>query len=147
MLHFILELPSLLSCLLTVSVNKLPPSSDSKLKINAKGHHLTLQDVQDNILITSDVHLYVLECDPKQLFFIDHRSAPTEVVTLENTLNGTIMPQEEIIAISDYVHSQGLKMHLDGARIWHVAAETITPIKELCDPFDSVSLCFSKGLG
>lgn len=57
------------------------------------------------------------------------------------------MPQEEIIAISDYVHSQGLKMHLDGARIWHVAAETVTPIKELCDPFDSVSLCFSKGLG
>ncbi len=38
-------------------------------------------------------------------------------------------------------------MHLDGARIWHVAAETGTPLKELCDPFDSVSLCFSKGLG
>jgi threonine aldolase len=74
-------------------------------------------------------------------------SAPTEVVTLENTLNGTIIPQEEIIAISDYVHARGLKMHLDGARIWDVAAETVTPIKELCDPFDSVSLCFSKGLG
>lgn len=38
-------------------------------------------------------------------------------------------------------------MHLDGARIWHVAAETETSVKELCDPFDSVSLCFSKGLG
>jgi len=38
-------------------------------------------------------------------------------------------------------------MHLDGARIWHVAAETGTSLKELCDPFDSVSLCFSKGLG
>ena len=38
-------------------------------------------------------------------------------------------------------------MHLDGARLWHVAAETGTPMKELCDPFDSVSLCFSKGLG
>lgn len=38
-------------------------------------------------------------------------------------------------------------MHLDGARIWHVAAETATPISELCAPFDSVSLCFSKGLG
>lgn len=93
-------------------------------------HHLTFQDVKDNIIISSDVHF-----------------APTEVVTLENTLNGTIIPQEEVIAISDYVHAQGLKMHLDGARIWHVAAETVTPIKELCDPFDSVSLCFSKGLG
>lgn len=38
-------------------------------------------------------------------------------------------------------------MHLDGARIWHVAIETGTPLKELCDPFDSVSLCLSKGLG
>lgn len=38
-------------------------------------------------------------------------------------------------------------MHLDGARLWHVAAETGTSVKELCEPFDSVSLCFSKGLG
>jgi len=93
-------------------------------------HHLTLQDVKDHIIISTDSHF-----------------APTEVVALENTLNGTIIPQEEVIAISDYVHAQGLKMHLDGARIWHVAAETATSIKELCDPFDSVSLCFSKGLG
>jgi threonine aldolase len=74
-------------------------------------------------------------------------SAPTAIVEIENTLNGTIIPQTEIIAISDYAHSEGLKMHLDGARIWHVAAETGTLLKELCDPFDSVSLCFSKGLG
>lgn len=38
-------------------------------------------------------------------------------------------------------------MHLDGARIWHVAVETGTSLKELCEPFDSVSVCFSKGLG
>ena len=68
-------------------------------------------------------------------------------MALENTLNGTIIPQEEVIAISEYAHSVGVKMHLDGARIWHVSAETSTPLKELCDPFDSVSLCFSKGLG
>ncbi|KAJ6519598.1 pyridoxal phosphate-dependent transferase [Mycena sanguinolenta] len=98
--------------------------------IPSNGHHLTLTDVKQHIILGSDTHL-----------------APTEVVALENTLNGTIFPQDEIIAISDFVHSQGVKMHLDGARIWHVAAETGTSIKELCDPFDSVSLCFSKGLG
>jgi len=76
-----------------------------------------------------------------------HASAPTQVVALENTLNGTIFPQTEVIAISNYVRSVGIKMHLDGARIWHVAAETNMSIKELCDPFDSASLCFSKGLG
>jgi hypothetical protein len=74
-------------------------------------------------------------------------SAPTAVVSLENTLHGTIFPQDEIIRISEFAHSKDLKMHLDGARIWHVAAETGTSLKELCDPFDSVSLCLSKGLG
>nr|GAT47883.1 predicted protein [Mycena chlorophos] len=98
--------------------------------IPSNAHHLTVKDVKDNMILSSDVHF-----------------APTEVVALENTLNGTIFPQEEIVKISEYVHSQGKKMHLDGARIWHVAAETETSLKELCDPFDSVSLCFSKGLG
>lgn len=75
------------------------------------------------------------------------RRAPTQIIELENTLNGSIFPQDEIIRISEYAHSQGIVMHLDGARIWHVAAETGTSIEELCTPFDSVSLCFSKGLG
>ena len=38
-------------------------------------------------------------------------------------------------------------MHLDGARLWHVIAETDIPLKTLCAPFDSISVCFSKGLG
>jgi threonine aldolase len=74
-------------------------------------------------------------------------SAPTEVIALENTLNGAIFPQEEIILISEYARSLSIKMHLDGARLWHAAVETGMGIKELCEPFDSVSLCFSKGLG
>lgn len=98
--------------------------------VPSNGHHLTLADVKDNIITGTDVHI-----------------APTEIVALENTLNGTIFPQDEVVAISRYARSLGIKMHLDGARIWHVAAETGTSIKELCDPFDSVSLCFSKGLG
>jgi len=40
-----------------------------------------------------------------------------------------------------------MKTHLDGARIWHVAIETRKSIKQLCEPFDSISVCFSKGLG
>jgi len=98
--------------------------------VPTNGHHLTLEDVKSSVIISDDVHF-----------------APTTVIALENTLNGTIIPQEEVIAISEYAHSQGMKMHLDGARIWHVAAETATPLAELCAPFDSVSLCFSKGLG
>ena len=52
-------------------------------------------------------------------------SAPVELISLENTLNGTIFPQDEIIRISEFARKHDLKMHLDGARIWHVAAETI----------------------
>ncbi|TFY78955.1 hypothetical protein EWM64_g5055 [Hericium alpestre] len=93
------------------------------------GHHLTLDDIKEHIVTGDNVHF-----------------APTEIIELENTLNGTIIPQEEVVRISDHAHSLGIKMHLDGARIWHVAAETGVPLSELCAPFDSVSLCFSKGL-
>ncbi|KAI0082240.1 hypothetical protein K474DRAFT_1703244 [Panus rudis PR-1116 ss-1] len=96
----------------------------------ANGHHMTLEDVQSHIVLDRNIHY-----------------APTEVVALENTLNGTIIPQDEVIRISDWVRGQGLIMHCDGARLWHVAIETGISMKELCDPFDSVSLCFSKGLG
>lgn len=58
-----------------------------------------------------------------------------------------IYPQDEIIKISDFAREKGVIMHLDGARIWHVAAKTGISLKELCAPFDSVSMCFSKGLG
>ena len=74
-------------------------------------------------------------------------SAPTRVIALENTLNGTIIPQEDACEISKNARARDIIMHLDGARIWHVAVETGLSLKEICDPFDSVSLCLSKGLG
>ncbi|KAG2023795.1 threonine aldolase [Coprinopsis cinerea AmutBmut pab1-1] len=93
-------------------------------------HHLTLEDIQENAVVSSDIHC-----------------APTTLIALENTLNGSIFPQSEILRIADYAKSINAKLHLDGARIWHVAVETETSVKELCEPFDSVSVCFSKGLG
>jgi threonine aldolase len=74
-------------------------------------------------------------------------SAPTAIVSLENTLNGTIFPQEEIVKIKAGLEPHGIKLHLDGARLWNVSAKTGLSMEELCRPFDSVSLCFSKGLG
>jgi threonine aldolase len=111
------------------------------------GHHLTLADVEKHVVTGSDVHLSVLDYD--RVTRATHRSfsAPTRVIALENTLIGCIFPQDEIIKISQLAKSEGIRMHLDGARIWHVAAETGTPLSELCAPFDSVSCCFSKGLG
>jgi len=74
-------------------------------------------------------------------------SAPTRVISLENTLNGTIFPQSDILEIATFARKHDIKLHLDGARLWHVATETGTSLDELCRVFDSVSLCFSKGLG
>lgn len=94
------------------------------------GHHLTWEDIEPRIVSGADVHI-----------------APTRIVSLESTLNGTVIPQEDVIAISRHAREKGIIMHLDGARLWHVAVATGLSMKELCEPFESVSLCFSKGLG
>jgi threonine aldolase len=74
----------------------------------------------------------------------------TRLVCLENTHNrwgGRIQPQEEVRSICDWANAHGLKKHLDGARLWNAAVATGLSERELAEPFDSVSVCFSKGLG
>ncbi|SAL98580.1 hypothetical protein [Absidia glauca] len=73
--------------------------------------------------------------------------APTKVISLENTLNGTIMPIEEIARISKLARSRGIKMHLDGARLFEASQATGVSMKEYGQHFDSVSVCLSKGAG
>lgn len=74
----------------------------------------------------------------------------TRLVCLENTHNrwgGRIQPQAEVLEICQWAAEQGLKSHLDGARLWNAAVAGSVSEKELSAPFDSVSVCFSKGLG
>jgi threonine aldolase len=74
----------------------------------------------------------------------------TRLVCLENTHNrggGKIYPLEKIIAISHWAHSEGLAMHLDGARLWNASVATGVPLPTWARHFDSLSVCFSKGLG
>jgi threonine aldolase len=74
----------------------------------------------------------------------------TSLVALENTHNragGKVFPQADVLAIAEAARSLDLAVHLDGARIWNAAAATNLAVAELCAPFDSVSVCFSKGLG
>jgi len=76
--------------------------------------------------------------------------APPRLVCLENTHNGAggrILPQENVRAIADGAHGRGMRVHLDGARLWHAHVATGLSLAELCDPVDSVSVCFSKALG
>jgi len=72
------------------------------------------------------------------------------LVCIENTHNrhgGTIFPVDEIHKIAAVVKRNGLKFHCDGARLWESSAATGIPIKKFAGPFDTVSVCLSKGLG
>ncbi len=74
----------------------------------------------------------------------------TRLVCLENTHNrggGRIFPLEKIEAIGTWAREHGLAMHLDGARLWNAVVATGVPAATWASHFDSVSVCFSKGLG
>jgi len=75
---------------------------------------------------------------------------PTTVISLENTHNsggGTIYPLDEIQRIHKLAKKHGIRMHLDGARLWNASVATGIALKEYARYFDTVSVCFSKGLG
>ena len=77
----------------------------------------------------------------------DFHFARTKLLALENTIGGKVLPAEYVLSATEFARERGLATHLDGARLFNAAVETNTSIQQLCLPFDSVSLCFSKGLG
>jgi threonine aldolase len=130
---------------------------------------------QDEILLESTSHIYLWEAGaPAALSGVTQRavdgrfgilevaqledkihpddmhSVRSRLVCLENTHNrggGTVYPIEKIKAISAWARSHGLGMHLDGARLWNAVVASGTSAKEWSRHFDTVSVCFSKGLG
>jgi len=77
----------------------------------------------------------------------DFHFARTRLLALENTIGGKVLPTEYVQQATELARAHGLATHLDGARLFNAAVATDTSLKQLCQPFDSVSLCFSKGLG
>ncbi|MFT6867733.1 MAG: threonine aldolase [Cyclobacteriaceae bacterium] len=76
--------------------------------------------------------------------------ARTALVSLENTMNkggGSIYELAEIKKISAVCKKKKLKLHLDGARLFNALAETEDDPKAYGELFDTISICFSKGLG
>jgi threonine aldolase len=74
----------------------------------------------------------------------------TRLVCLENTHNrgaGRIQPYEVVAEICAWAHENGLQTHLDGARLFNAVAATGIPAEQWSQHFDTVSVCFSKGLG
>ena len=76
-------------------------------------------------------------------------SPRTSLVCVENTHNragGRVWAQSAARSVAEMARARGLAVHLDGARIWNASVATGLAVSELCAPFDTVSVCFSKGL-
>jgi len=79
----------------------------------------------------------------------DHYSRAS-LICLENTHNragGSVQPQDDVVRIGREAHARGLKLHIDGARLWNAHTSSGIALCELAAPCDTVSVCFSKGLG
>lgn len=75
---------------------------------------------------------------------------PTTLVAAENTHNeagGTIWPLELLRSVADSAHRLGMAAHLDGARLWNASVRSGVSERDYAAAFDTVSVCFSKGLG
>lgn len=80
----------------------------------------------------------------------DPHHARQRLVWVENTvgeLGGLVYPQAHLQAISAWAGEHGFALHMDGARIWNAAVATGIPPAQIAAAVDSVSVCFSKGLG
>ena len=75
---------------------------------------------------------------------------PTRLLAVENTHNrggGAIWPLEQIEEVCSIARDADMRTHLDGARIWNASVATGIPESDYAKSFDTVSVCFSKGLG
>jgi threonine aldolase len=73
--------------------------------------------------------------------------ARSRLLALENTFNGQPLPATYIRDAVALARSKGLATHLDGARLVNAAAASGLTLAQVCEGFDTVSICFSKGLG
>jgi threonine aldolase len=74
----------------------------------------------------------------------------TKLICIENThgrSSGSVVPIEEMKKIHDLAQEKNIRMHLDGARLWNASIASGVSLKEYAQCFDSISVCFSKGLG
>jgi threonine aldolase len=96
----------------------------------SNGRYMRLEDIIKKAVISDDVH-----------------KCPTQVISIENTAGGSIVPIDEMKRISDWARRHGIKLHLDGARLWEAVAAGAGSLKDYCTLCDLVCLDFSKNLG
>jgi len=98
-----------------------------------------LPNQQDGTLALADIEAAIKPDDPHY--------ARTRLLCLENTWGGKILPLSYLEAARALARRHGLSMHLDGARLFNAAVASNVAPRTIAQYFDSVSVCFSKGLG
>src|SRR4051794_41041425 len=99
-------------------------------------------ETTDGILTWDRIRNYLRPAGP--------HNAPTALVEIENTHNmagGTVYPQDTIDEICTEAHRLGLKVHMDGARVFNASAASGRSVAEITRGVDTVMFCLSKGLG
>ncbi len=76
----------------------------------------------------------------------DCHFARTKLLSLENTINGKVLPLSYLAQAREFVDANGLSLHLDGARVYNAAVALDIDVKEIAQYFDSMTICLSKGL-
>lgn len=124
------------------SVSSLTGATTQPIQPTTNGLYLTLEDIQAHAILDDNVHY-----------------CPTRVISLENSLDGLIMPLSEIERIGAFARAHNIKLHCDGARLWEVVAASSSSsssssaspngpsLRDYAANFDTLTLCFSKGLG
>uniref|UniRef100_UPI0040479845 low-specificity L-threonine aldolase n=1 Tax=Vibrio anguillarum TaxID=55601 RepID=UPI0040479845 len=76
----------------------------------------------------------------------DAHFARTRLLSLENTINGKVLPLAYLAQARTFVDQHHLALHLDGARVYNAAVALDVDVKEITQYFDSMTVCLSKGL-
>ena len=98
-----------------------------------------LANQPDGTLALSDIEEAIKPDDP--------HFARTRLLAIENTIGGKVLPPAYVEEASALARRHGLACHLDGARLFNAATALGLEARTLAQPFDSVSVCLSKGLG
>ncbi len=104
-------------------------------------HSCQLPNQPDGSIALDDIEAAIRADDPHQPI--------SRLIMLENTHNrcgGTYQSVEYTRQVVDFAHTRGLKVHLDGARVFNATVALGVPVKYLTAPVDSVTFCLSKGL-
>ncbi|MBC6941248.1 MAG: low-specificity L-threonine aldolase [Xanthomonadales bacterium] len=111
------------------------------------GGAAVLGSIQPQPIVQDDDGSLPLDALERARKIDDMHFARTRLLALENTWHGRVLPQDYVVAASRWARAHGLGMHLDGARLFNAAVASGCSARELAAPFDTVSVCLSKGLG